>query len=140
MSLLLRMTVGLSGASLIFMAVRSVVTRQLSEQQGYFWIFSGLGIIIFGAFPGVSAWIAQLFDVEYIPSIVFMIAIIIAIYGIFNCFQAIANLNKRVQELAMQVSLLNHENNSLLKAYKDMAMSVSNLKNETDIERGGIGN
>lgn len=136
MSLLLRMIVGLSGVFLIFMAVRSVVIGQLSEKQSYFWIFSGLGIILFGLFPNLSTWIARLFGVEYTPSIIFMISIVIAIYGIFNCFQAIANLNKRVQELAMQVSLLNQENNLLLKACANMGIQVLELQREIDVEEG----
>lgn len=131
MSLLLRITVGLAGALLIFLAVRSVVTRRMSEQQSYFWIFSGLGVISFSLFPQLPAWIARFFGVEYIPSIIFMLAIVIAIYGIFNCFQAIAILNKRVQELAIQVSLLNQENSILFKAFVNKDLPAPELRRET---------
>lgn len=120
MSVLLRLFVGFAGIFLIFMTVRSMVTRQLSEEQSYFWLISGLGVILLGLFPGISAKTAEIFGVEYIPSVIFMIGIIISIYGIFMCFQAIANLNKRVQELAMQVSLLNQENSMLIKAHRKM--------------------
>lgn len=138
MSTLLRAFVSLAGLFLIIMAIRSIVTRHLTEQQSYFWIFSGIGIIIFGLFPQVSAIIAQIFGVDYIPSIIFMIAIVIAIFGIFSCFQAIAILNKRVHELAMQVSLLNRENSLLIKACNDMGIEVVELQQVTATEEVAV--
>ena len=64
-------------------------------------------------FPSIAYLIADVFGVDYVPSIFFAIAIILAMYGIFYCFKAITSLQNRVHELAMQVSILNQENAKL---------------------------
>lgn len=122
MSVFLRITVSIAGALLIVVALKSIIANGISERQSLFWISSGFIIIMFGIFPALSSHLASLFSVEYPPSIVFAIALLLAMYGIFSCFRDISLLRKRQQELAMQVSLLNQENTLLLKTlleYKD---------------------
>jgi len=86
----------------------------------------GLIIILFGLFPQLVYFISDSFSVEYPPSIIFAIAIILATYGIFSCYRTNAELSARVQELAMQVSLLNEENSHL----KDILMKEIPGNNE----------
>jgi hypothetical protein len=110
MSILLRGFIFASGLFLILATLRSLIRRGLSEWQSLFWIFCGLVLILISLFPVVAYMIADVFNVAYVPSIFFAIAIILAMYGIFYCFKAITSLQNRVHELAMQVSLLNQEN------------------------------
>lgn len=123
MSVLLRIAICMAGILLIVMAVRSVVMREITEKQSLFWIFCGIVMFLFGLIPGIVVLIAAIFGVDYSPSIIYTIAIVLAMYGIFNCFQSIAGLHKRVQELAMHVSLLNQENSMLLNAYEKLNQS-----------------
>lgn len=118
MSILLRVSFCVAGIFLIFLVLKSLVNRDITENHSLFWFFSGIVVIILGAFPSISTFIAYIFGVKYPPSIVFAIGILLAMYGIFSCFRSIASLHKRVQELAMQVSLLNHENAELISAAK----------------------
>lgn len=134
MSILLRATFCLAGIILIFMVVKSLVNRHISEEQSLFWVIIGVGVMIVGAFPSLSVFIASIFGVEYIPSIIFSIGIVMALYGIFNCFQSIASLNNRVQELAMQVSLINQQNEMLFNSYKPMDAQPSEAKTNPDEE------
>ncbi len=120
MSVLLRIAICTASVLLIAMVVRSLVNREMTEKQSIFWFFCGIVVFVFGLFPSISGFIATIFGVEYIPSIIFTIAIVMAMYGIFNCFQSIAGLHKRVQELAMHVSLLNQENSILLDTVKKL--------------------
>lgn len=113
MSILLRILIGVTGIILIRMARRASIVQKMTEKQSLFWIIGGAIIILFGLFPPLVYFISNLFSVEYPPSIIFSIAIIFAIYGIFNCYKTNAELSARVQELAMQVSLLNEENSHL---------------------------
>ncbi len=113
MSLLLQLFICASGLILIYMARKASVVRKMTEKQSLFWIMGGIIIIIFGLVPGLVYFISDQFSVQYPPSIIFAIAIILATYGIFNCYKANAELSARVQELAMQVSLLNEENSHL---------------------------
>jgi hypothetical protein len=103
----------MAGIILIYLAQKASVVRKMTEKQSLFWIVGGIIIILFGLLPQLVYFISDLFSVEYPPSIIFALAIILATYGIFNCYQTNAELSARVQELAMQVSLLNEENSRL---------------------------
>ena len=113
MSVMLRIFICISGTILIYMARRASIVRKMTERQSLFWILGGIIIITSGLFPFLILFISDLFSVDYPPSIIFAIAIILAIYGIFSCYKSNAELSARVQELAMQVSLLNEENSHL---------------------------
>ncbi len=113
MSILLRSLICMAGIILIYLAQKASVVRKMTEKQSLFWIVGGIIIILFGLLPQLVYFISDLFSVEYPPSIIFALAIILATYGIFNCYQTNAELSARVQELAMQVSLLNEENSRL---------------------------
>ncbi len=113
MSILLRGMIFASGLLLILATLRSLIRRGFSEWQSLFWIFSGAVLMLISLFPSIAYLLADVFGVDYVPSIFFAIAIILAMYGIFYCFKAITTLQNRMQELAMQVAILNQENDAL---------------------------
>lgn len=119
MSILLRIFIFISGMTLIYIARKASIVRKMTERQSLFWIIGGIIIIMFGLFPQLVFFISDLFSVEYPPSIIFAIAILLATYGIFNCYKTNAELSARVQELAMQVSLLNEENSHVKELLKN---------------------
>ncbi len=135
----LRILVCIAGIVLIFMARKANIARKLTERQSLFWIIGGVIIIMFGLVPHLVYFIADLFGVEYPPSIIFAISIMLVTYGIFNCYKTNAELSARVQELAMQISLLNDENVHLRDKSMTMIHSVNeqsdteNEKNEEEI-------
>ena len=119
MSVLLRILICIAGMILIYMARKASIVRKLTEKQSLFWISGGIIIILFGLIPQLVYFVSNLFSVEYPPSIIFAISIILSTYGIFNCYKTNAELSARVQELAMQVSLLNEENSHLKELLED---------------------
>jgi len=132
MSVQLKITVIAAGLLLMGMTLRSIIKREITEKQSLFWLVTGMGLILLGAFPSIVQFVADLFGVHYGPSIVFAISITFILYGVFNCYKAIADLQKRVQELAMQVSLLNQENSALLKVCKYMNQHNVNAQAPAD--------
>lgn len=127
MSLLLQIFICASGLILIYMARKASIVRKMTERQSLFWIIGGIIIILFGFFPQLVYFISDRFAVEYPPSIIFAISIILATYGIFNCYRTNAELSARVQELAMQVSLLNEENSHLKDLIKSETISYEEM-------------
>ena len=125
MSVLLRSLICITGVILIFLARRASIVRKMTEKQSLFWIMGGAIIILFGMIPRLVYFISELFSVDYPPSIIFAMAIILATYGIFNCYKTNAELTARVQELAMQVSLLNEENNHLKELLEEESLHPS---------------
>lgn len=127
MSILLRILVCITGIILIYMARKANIVRKLTEKQSIFWIMGGVIIILFGLIPQLVHFVSELFSVEYPPSIIFAIAIALATYGIFNCYTTNAELSARVQELAMQISLLNEENSNLKERLEELDIVKENL-------------
>ncbi|MDI9512274.1 MAG: DUF2304 domain-containing protein [Bacillota bacterium] len=134
MSITLRVMVCISGLILIAIARRANIARKLTEKQSLFWIIGGGIIILFGLIPRLVFIVSDFFQVEYPPSIIFAISIILLFYGIFNCYQTNAELTARVQELAMQISILN-DDNTRLKEMLSKDKQDNNIANEENLEK-----
>lgn len=93
------------GLALVGIALHSIIKRVITERQSLFWIFSGLIIALCCALPWITWGIADYFGVEYAPTIIFMVAIGILVYGLFYCFQKLAKLSRQVRDLAISASL-----------------------------------
>jgi hypothetical protein len=113
MSVILRVLIFVAGLLLVLVTLRSLIRRGFTERQSLFWVLCGVVLMFISTFPQIAYLIADVFGVDYIPSIFFALAILMAMYGIFYCYKAITALQNRVLELAMQVSLLNQENRLL---------------------------
>lgn len=115
MSNALRVLVCMAGIVLISLSRNASINKKMTEKQGLFWIVCGLIVFLFGFVPQLVFLVADLFYVDYAPSIMFTISIMFLFYGIFDCYKTNAELIAKVQELAMQTSLLNDENVKLKK-------------------------
>lgn len=120
MSIPLRIAVCLAGFILIYIARKANIARKMTEKQSLFWIIGGLIITIFGLIPQLVFIISDVFKVDYSPSIIFAMSIMLIFYGIFDCYKTNADLIAKVQELAMQVALLNDENVRMKKTISNM--------------------
>lgn len=119
MSILLRVLVCLGGIFLLYFVRRSNIRRKITERQSLFWMMMSIIIVIFGLIPKTVYIIADIFSVDYPPSIIFAIFIMLLTYGVFHCYRINADLSDKIQELAIQVSLLNEENDLLKERIKD---------------------
>ncbi|CRZ34130.1 hypothetical protein DFR55_13111 [Herbinix hemicellulosilytica] len=130
MSISLRLLVCLAGIIFIYMARKANIARKMTEKQSLFWIIGGMIIFTFGLIPKLVYFVSDIFSVEYPPSIIFAISIILVFFGIFNCYKTNAELTVRVQELAMQISLLNDENQQLKGILNDMKQNETAKNSE----------
>lgn len=115
MSFTLRLFIVLAGLALEALVIHDLAKQRMTEKQCLFWLFSGVILIFAGAIPELTFLVAKFFGVDYAPSIVFAIAILLAIYGIYRCFATNAALMHQMTELVEQVSLLRHEVEMLKK-------------------------
>lgn len=121
MSLTLQLFGILFGLGFIGVTVRALVTRRISERQSLFWLFSGVVIVFVCMFPGIAFFIADIFGVDYPPSIIFMVLFLLVIYGLFYCFRKISLLYNQSRDLAIQVSMLNSEVSKLKKELRKLS-------------------
>lgn len=120
----------LCGIALIAMTFRSLFRRNISEKQTLFWLLCGVVIIIACSFPGIAIWVASFFGVDYAPSIIFMVVLILVIFGLFYCYSNISKLSSRNRDLAIQVSMLNSENSRMKAQLREIRQQLAELGGE----------
>lgn len=99
------------GLLLLIADFRSLVHRKITELMGIGWAVIALLMIIISLVPGLSDWSLLMNHSEYLAG--FLMFHILIINAFFVCTQ-IAQLSMKNRELAMQVSLLNQENERIL--------------------------
>lgn len=86
--------------------------RKLTVNLAVVWEFLGFALILIGAVPVFSSWCHLLARGTVIA--MFVVGAL-ALWGSYILCILISNLSMKNQELAMQVSLLNQENEMMLK-------------------------
>ena len=107
MSLMLRIFILLSGLAMITAVMIDLRKRKLSEKQSLFWIITSVVLMLASVMPvNVLQFAANLFSVSYIPSLIFMLMLILVVFGVYFLFRAICQHEMKVNELAQQITLL----------------------------------
>lgn len=114
---------GMIVSGVIIMVISFVLhaKRKLTVNLAVVWEFLGLALILTGAVPVFSSWCHLL--AKGTVTAMFIIGVLI-LWGAYSLCILISDLSMKNQELAMQVSLLNQENELLIK-------EVKKLKDET---------
>lgn len=99
------------GIIVLCMDFVSFAHRRMTESLGLVWGFFAVLLILFGAVPGLSDW-SKVLPKEACAA--FLVMGGIAILGLFYLSGNVSKLLRKNQELAMQVSLLNQENERIL--------------------------
>lgn len=114
---ILRLVVVLSGVFFICLDFIAYSYRKITESIGLGWAGFSILMILSGALPGFSLW-SKVIDLEHYAA-VFVMGFFL-ILGIFGLSVNISQLVRKNQELAMQVSLLNQENEMILKQLNEL--------------------
>lgn len=115
MSILINLATVLVGIILIGLVFYLMVNKKMTESQSVLWILIGIATIILGIFPGIINIVAKRFGIWYAPSISFLIAYIGLLFIVFKNTVLISIHSNQINELFMEVTLLNHENEKLKK-------------------------
>ena len=92
--------------------ISNYVRGKLREKATFLWGILAIAMILSGAVPVLSGWSKRFNDVIYIAPFVI---IIVFVCIMFYITKEISVLRRKNQELAMHVSLLNQENERILK-------------------------
>lgn len=98
------------GTGILFLALAFwAYTRQkLNDSMALIWAFVSIALVITGAVPAVSKHLSE-------SLLIFMFIIcLLLLFLLFKVSKAVSVLSMKNQELAMQVSLLNQENERIL--------------------------
>lgn len=91
--------------------------RKLTVNIAVVWEILGAVLLIIGAVPALSAWCYRIGTGTAVA--MFIIALLI-LWGGFQFSRLISSLIIKNQELAMQVSLLNQENERILEQLREL--------------------
>ena len=109
--LIFRIILIIAGVFLLFCSFMSLVKKKMTEGMVLRWAVGSILLIIMGVVPSLSDWSSKL-STTHIIALVLCSAFILGF--VFKISSSLSQLAMKNQELAMQVSLLNQENERIL--------------------------
>ena len=97
-----------TGILFLVLAFWAYTRQKLNDSMALIWVFVSIALVITGAVPAVSKHLSE-------SLLIFMLIIcLLLLFLLFKVSKAVSVLSMKNQELAMQVSLLNQENERIL--------------------------
>ena len=97
-----------TGILFLILAFLAYTKQKLNDSMALIWVFVSIALVITGAVPAVSKQLSE-------SLLIFMFIIcLLLLFLLFKVSKAVSVLSMKNQELAMQVSLLNQENERIL--------------------------
>lgn len=122
--------VAVMGVFILLLDFFAFVYRKLTEGIEMCWCFFGFVLFLLGVVPGLSAWTAAVPLYAYPAFFVFGISMVAIV---FYLSIKLSQLIRKNQELAMHVSLLNQENESILEKLKEVREMERDEKTENTV-------
>ncbi|MBQ7506035.1 MAG: DUF2304 domain-containing protein [Lachnospiraceae bacterium] len=110
--LAIRLFLIIVGVSFLVLTLLSYVKKKISPGMGVLWVLASFVLFIMGFLPVWATWMRM---VSLPVTIMVFILGLAFLIGLFLVCLSVSNLQSRNRELAMQVSLLNQENEMILK-------------------------
>lgn len=106
------------GILLIYITMRQLIKRRMTEVNSILWFLIGFVTILAGCFPKIVTYLAGKLDIQYSPAFVFMLAILLLLLIVFENTVAISGLTAQVQEMALELSIMEEELQQLKQQLK----------------------
>lgn len=108
---ILRIIVGVTGGVLLWADFITLARRKMKEAIGMCWCIFGILLIALATVPGLTGW-SKVIPTETVAAVVLLGVMLL--WLLFTLSRHVSTLMMKNQELAMQVSLLNQENERIL--------------------------
>lgn len=108
----LRLILVLSGVWMLLVTIGSLAKRKMSENFVLVWFVLSVIVILAGCLLRPSGWNQY---ISYTGLVLILLIFFCIVYGAYYFSLRISELMRKNQELAIQVSLLNQENERILK-------------------------
>lgn len=109
--IIMKLVMGIAGLLFLLLSFREYVRKKLTEAAGLVWALFGALLIVLAIWPRALAWCAAISP----AGLTFLFGIFLSLaLLLFWESMAVSRLIRKNQELAMQVSLLNQENEQIL--------------------------
>ncbi|MDD5793395.1 DUF2304 domain-containing protein [Clostridium sp. HCP1S3_B4] len=94
--------------SLIFsvLVICKVRKRRFFEKDSFMWLIGCFVMLILGLFPTIVIRFANIIGIEYAPSLLFLVAIVFAMFLLFRYSQEVSKLKEETKELGERIVVL----------------------------------
>jgi len=92
---------------------RMIKKKNFSIKESLFWVAGTIVMIIFAIFPKLLDKIAIRLNIDYPPSLLFLVGIFFLLFINFRNTQKITKQNERITELAQKCSIMEFEIDNL---------------------------
>ena len=119
MSIAAIVRIGISATGFLIMGLTFYLhaVKKLTVNLAVAWEGIGIGLVLVGAIPVLSSWCYLIGEGTVVA--MFLVGAV-AVWSGYELSVQISSLSLKTQELAMQVSLLNQENERMLKALSEL--------------------
>ena len=98
----------------IIFILNLVRKNKLDEKYSILWIIFGCIILAVSIFPGIITRIAQVFDIYYPPSLLFLIGFLIMGTYIVHITMVITKQNKMIVKLTQELAIIKEKSEELI--------------------------
>ena len=89
--------------------------KNFSIKESIFWVLGAIGITIFAIFPKLLDKVALSLNIEYPPSLLFLLAIFFLLIINYRNTKKLTKQNEKIIELAQRCSIIEFEINKEIK-------------------------
>ena len=94
--------------------VFSIIKKgEFSVEESIFWVIGTVVVLVLSIWPKILDKVANKLNIEYPPSLLFLITSIFLLFIIFRDTKKISKQNNKITEIAQRVSILEYENEEL---------------------------
>ncbi len=90
--------------------IRLLIKKRISESNSIIWLIGSFAILVLSLIPEVLQVIADIVGIDYPPSLLFLLSILLLLLIVFSQSVQISLLNDRVREMTQRIALLQVEN------------------------------
>lgn len=112
-----RISAVVTGVFLLVLAFISLVKKKMTEGIALGWAVGSVLLILIGVIPCLSDWTSKV-SITHVIALILFAAFVVGY--VFKLSSTISQLTMKTQELAMQVSLLNQENERILNELEEL--------------------
>jgi hypothetical protein len=113
----LKFTILLLGVIFIISVVYLLVNRRINERNSFLWLAGSLGILVLAAIPDILEIMADLTGVDYPPTLLFLLSILVILFILLYQSVQISILQDKCRELAQHLAIMNFHNEKPAKVH-----------------------
>lgn len=107
MNIQLRLFILACGILFDIVLVNLLVKKKISEKNSVIWFVLSIFIFILSAFPGIVDFIAGMLGIDYPPTLLFLLSILLIFYMILNHYIQLSKVSSQLKEVTQQVAIIN---------------------------------